>query len=116
MPNTSPGPTGLNLFLRASLRRAGGLALLLFLHMHTPQAMAAVPEEWKKTPYAYDAVNRTLRDFLEDLAHSAGLQLQIEGELEGAVHGKIRSNTLFNLMERLALEHRFQWFVYNNTL
>ena len=78
--------------------------------------MAAVPAEWKNTPYAHEANNRALRGFLQDFAHTVGLQLHIDGTLPGVVNGKLRADTLTALMERLALEHRFQWFVHNNTL
>ncbi|MDN5453743.1 MAG: hypothetical protein L0G28_10660 [Pseudomonas sp.] len=79
-------------------------------------AMAAVPQEWQKTPYAHEANNLSVPDFLGAFAHTVGLQLQIDGALQGVVNGKLRADTLTGLMERLALEHRFQWFVHNNTL
>lgn len=78
--------------------------------------MAAVPQEWQKTPYAHEANNLSVPDFLGAFAHTVGLQLQIDGALQGVVNGKLRADTLTGLMERLALEHRFQWFVHNNTL
>lgn len=95
---------------------AGYLALVLCLILPLPKAMAAVPQDWKKTPYAHETNSKTLPVFLEDLAHTVGLQLQIDGELQGTVQGKLRADTLLTLMDRLALEHRFQWFVYSNTL
>lgn len=98
------------------LKRATRLALLPCLYLLATKTMAAVPEEWKNTPYAHEANNRALGDFLQDFAHTAGLQLQIDGVLQGVVNGKLRADTLTGLMERLALEHRFQWFVHNNTL
>ncbi len=92
------------------------MLLLPYLFILIPHATAAVPDEWKKTPYAHEASNQSLRDFLRDFAHAAGLQLQIDGSLSGVVNGRLRAETLSGLLERLALEHRFQWFVYNNTL
>ena len=97
-------------------KRASQILLLSYLFVLIPQVMAAVPDEWKKTPYAHEVSNRALRDFLGDFAHTVGLQLQIDGSLQGVVNGKLRANTLPGLLDRLALEHRFQWFVYNNTL
>ena len=91
------------------------IALLLALLL-IPQVMAAAPEDWKKTPYAHEATHRAVGDFLHDFAHTVGLQLQIDGLLEGTVNGKIRAESLLDLLDRLALEHRFQWFVYSNTL
>jgi len=92
------------------------LVLLAHVSILIPLATAAIPEDWKKTPYAHEATNRPLRDFMEDLVQTLGLRLQIDGQLQGIVHGKRRSDSLKAFVERLALEHRFQWFVYNNTL
>ena len=98
--------------LKRSLQLAQLPAFFLLVH----GAMAAVPQEWQKTPYAHEANNLSVPDFLGAFAHTVGLQLQIDGALQGVVNGKLRADTLTGLMERLALEHRFQWFVHNNTL
>ncbi len=79
-------------------------------------ALAAIPSEWKNTAYAYEAEYKPLRDVLEDFAQTFGTQLQIEGLLEGTVNGKIRANTPQSMLDRLGVEHRFQWYLYNNTL
>ena len=102
--------------MRVWIKRARCLALLSCALLLAPGTMAAVPAEWKNTPYAHEANNRALRGFLQDFAHTVGLQLHIDGTLPGVVNGKLRADTLTALMERLALEHRFQWFVHNNTL
>lgn len=78
--------------------------------------LAATPTEWKNTAYAYEAEHKPLRQVLEDFAQTFGTQLQIEGLLEGDVNGKIRANTPQSLLDRLGVEHRFQWYMYNNTL
>ncbi len=91
-------------------------ALLPWAFLLAAEAQAAIPEEWKNTPYAHEANNRALRGFLQDFAHTVGLQLQIDGPLQGVVNGKLRADTLIKLLDRLALEHRFQWFVHNHTL
>ena len=79
-------------------------------------ALAAIPAEWKNTAYAYEAQHKPLREVLEDFTQTFGTQLQVEGLLEGNVNGKIRANTPQSLLDRLAVEHRFQWYLYNNTL
>ncbi|AZF24916.1 Type III secretion outermembrane pore forming protein (YscC,MxiD,HrcC, InvG) [Pseudomonas sp. R2-60-08W] len=79
-------------------------------------SLAAIPSEWKNTAYAYEAEHKPLREVLEDFAQTFGTQLQIEGLLEGDVNGKIRANTPQSLLDRLGVEHRFQWYLYNNTL
>lgn len=96
-----------------------GLCCLLalpFLLAPLPKAWAAIPAEWKNTAFAYEAENKSLREVLEDFAHTFGTQLQIEGLLEGSVNGKIRANTPQSLLDRLGVEHRFQWYLYSNTL
>jgi type III secretion protein C len=96
-----------------------GLCCLLalpFLLAPLPKAWAAIPAEWKNTAFAYEAENKSLREVLEDFAHTFGTQLQIEGLLEGSVKGKIRANTPQSLLDRLGVEHRFQWYLYSNTL
>ncbi|MEG8231582.1 type III secretion system outer membrane ring subunit SctC [Pseudomonas orientalis] len=102
-----------------SSRRANWQYLALFLAcilapVHNP--LAATPPEWKNTAYAYEAEHKPLREVLEDFAQTFGTRLQIEGLLEGDVNGKIRANTPQSLLDRLGVEHRFQWYMYNNTL
>ncbi|AZE59171.1 MULTISPECIES: type III secretion system outer membrane ring subunit SctC [Pseudomonas fluorescens group] len=93
-----------------------GLILLSWLLIAGGYAQAAIPPEWKNTAYAYEAEHKPLRDVLEDFAQTFGTQLQIEGLLEGDVNGKIRANTPQSMLDRLGVEHRFQWYLYNNTL
>lgn len=90
--------------------------LFSWLLVSAQSALAAIPSEWKNTAYAYEAEHKPVRDVLEDFAQTFGTQLQIEGLLEGIVNGKIRANTPQSLLDRLGVEHRFQWYLYNNTL
>ena len=102
----------------ASSKRAGWRCLIAlpWLLAPTASAVAAIPSEWKNTAYAYEAEHKPLREVLEDFAQTFGTQLQVEGLLEGNVNGKIRANTPQSLLDRLGVEHRFQWYLYNNTL
>ncbi|WP_330211631.1 type III secretion system outer membrane ring subunit SctC [Pseudomonas sp. AM4(2022)] len=101
-----------------SSKRAQWRNVFLFswLLVSTHSALAAIPSEWKNTAYAYEAEHKPVREVLEDFAQTFGTQLQIEGLLEGIVNGKIRANTPQSLLDRLGVEHRFQWYLYNNTL
>lgn len=101
-----------------SSRRANWQCLVLFACIMAPahNTLAAIPQEWKNTAYAYEAEHKPLRDVLEDFAQTFGTQLQVEGLLEGNVNGKIRANTPQSMLDRLGVEHRFQWYLYNNTL
>jgi type III secretion protein C len=87
---------------------------LLLAPLHS--TLAAIPPEWRNTAYAYEAEHKPLGDVLEDFAQTFGTQLQIDGLLDGTVNGKIRANTPQSMLDRLAVEHRFQWYLYNNTL
>ncbi|PAU60065.1 type III secretion system outer membrane ring subunit SctC [Pseudomonas indica] len=88
------------------------LPLLAGLSM---SAVAAIPADWRKGAYAYEAEGASLASVLEDFAQSHGVKLRI-GNVSGAVDAKIRADNAEAFLDRLALEHRFQWFVYNGTL
>ncbi|CRM61769.1 secretin N-terminal domain-containing protein [Pseudomonas sp. 52 E 6] len=96
--------------------RWGCLIVMPWLLSPMETTLAAIPPEWKNTAYAYEAEHKPLREVLEDFAQTFGTQLQIEGLLEGDVNGKIRANTPQSMLDRLGVEHRFQWYLYNNTL
>ncbi len=77
--------------------------------------LAVVPEQWRDTPYAYDAKNAPLAQVLKDFAESFGVKL-VSDDINGTVNGRMRSESPEAFLDRLGLEHQFQWFVYNNTL
>jgi type III secretion protein C len=95
-----------------SSKRADWRCLIALACLMAPvnYTLAAIPTEWKNTAYAYKAEHKPLREVLEDFAQTFGTQLQIEGLLEGDVNGKIRANTPQSLLDRLGVEHRFQWY------
>ncbi len=79
-------------------------------------AQAAVPTDWKNTPYAYDAQNTPLAKVLGDFANTFAVQLVIDGAVKGTVDGRMRAESPQAFLDRLGLENRFQWFMYGNTL
>ena len=79
-------------------------------------AQAAVPTDWKNTPYAYDAQNTPLAKVLGDFANTFAVQLVIDGTVKGTVDGRMRAESPQAFLDRLGLENRFQWFMYGNTL
>lgn len=81
-----------------------------------PLSGAAVPTDWASTPYAYEAQQTPIDRVLKAFAQTFGLKLRLDGTLSGNVDGKLRTDTPQAFLQRLALEHRFQWFLYNNTL
>ncbi|WP_231906534.1 type III secretion system outer membrane ring subunit SctC [Pseudomonas sp. StFLB209] len=80
-----------------------------------PAALAAVPEEWREASYAYEASQTPLSKVLNDFAGSFGVGLDIRG-VSGVVDARIRSANAQEFLDRLALEHQFQWFFYNGKL
>lgn len=97
-----------------NLRRLALAALLLCAGLNA--ALAATPGEWKNGAYAYSADNTPLSIILEDFADSFGVTLYDSSLPEANITGKLRSGSPEAFLNRLALEYRFQWFVYNDTL
>lgn len=91
------------------------LCCLLLLGCALP-AIAQPPAEWKEQSYAYSADHTPLSTVLQDFADGHGVDLQLGNIQNGEVNAKIRADSASAFLDRLALEHRFQWFVYNNTL
>ncbi|TGH91721.1 EscC/YscC/HrcC family type III secretion system outer membrane ring protein, partial [Escherichia coli] len=77
---------------------------------------ARMPDEWKNGAYAYSADNTPLSIILEDFATSFGVEINLGTLGDSNVTGKLRAESPEAFLNRLALEYRFQWFVYNNTL
>ena len=86
--------------------------VILFLSTY---ALSAVDSSWKHQAYAYHADNASIEKVLQDFASAQGVKLNIS-PLSGRVNGKIRSDNLEEFLNRLAIQYRFQWFVYNGTL
>lgn len=97
----------------AALLIAWGLAAALGL---AAPAQAAVPSDWKNTPYAYDAQDTPLPKVLDDFANTFGVQLVLDGTVKGTVQGRLRAQSPQEFLDRLGLENRFQWFVYGSSL
>nr|BAG24121.1 HrcC [Pseudomonas cichorii] len=91
------------------------LLCLALLGMQAEVAMAAVPEEWRQSAYAYEASQAPLTTVLKDFASSYGVGLEMNG-VSGVVDAKIRAGNAQEFLDRMALEHQFQWFLYNGKL
>ncbi|QNU45331.1 type III secretion system outer membrane ring subunit SctC [Mixta calida] len=90
-------------------------AALLLLACSSP-LYASTPEAWKNGAYAYSADNTPLNIILEDFTNSFGVDINIGTLPDSNVTGRLRAASPEAFLNRLALEYRFQWFVYNNTL
>ncbi|MDW6001978.1 type III secretion system outer membrane ring subunit SctC [Vibrio mangrovi] len=89
--------------------------LTLCLALWSMTTQGAVPDRWKKTAFAYDARQDSLRDTLAAFAKNFGVKLDM-GQVSGTVDGKVRADSAVAYLDRLALEYQFLWFVYNGTL
>ncbi|WP_304412291.1 secretin N-terminal domain-containing protein, partial [Dickeya sp. DW 0440] len=81
-----------------------------------PMAHALTPSDWSKGAYAYSAEQTPLSVILQDFATSHGVDLVLGNIDDVNIEAKIRADNAVAFLDRLALEHRFQWFVYNNVL
>ncbi|YCH31139.1 type III secretion system outer membrane ring subunit SctC [Erwinia sp. D4-22] len=93
------------------LRWTAALLLLCAGALH-----ASTPEAWKNGAYAYSADNTPLSIILEDFTNSFGVDINLGSLPDSNVTGRLRAVSPEAFLNRLALEYRFQWFVYNNTL
>lgn len=76
----------------------------------------AVPEYWKKSAFAIECRDTTLKAVLEDFARSFGVQINISDRISGTCKGWKRAGTAEGFLNKLGNDYRFQWFVYQNTL
>lgn len=93
------------------LRWTAALLLLCAGTLH-----ASTPEAWRNGAYAYSADNTPLSIILEDFTNSFGVDINLGTLPDSNVTGRLRAVSPEAFLNRLALEYRFQWFVYNNTL
>ncbi len=96
------------------MRKAFMWLPLLMIGVTAP-TLAAVPEAWKHTAYAYDARQTDLSTALGDFAKEFGIGLDMT-PIQGTLDGRIRAQNPQEFLDRLGQEHHFQWFVYNETL
>ncbi|WP_410174139.1 type III secretion system outer membrane ring subunit SctC [Pantoea vagans] len=92
------------------------LAAITLLLLSMGITHARVPDGWKSGAYAYSADNTPLNIILDDFASSFGVEVNLGTLGDSNVTGKLRADSPEAFLNRLALEYRFQWFVYNNTL
>jgi type III secretion protein C len=83
------------------------------------QAAAATPPSWKDGgAYAYRANGQSLQRVLSEFARSQGVVLagSVPGAAGTVVRGSVQAPSPEQFLERLALEHQFQWFVHAGRL
>jgi len=99
------------------LKRSIRLAFLaLTTSALTLPAFAQTPQSWNEGAYAYAAQNTSLRTVLQDFATSHSVNLNMPVDFSGNVDGRLRADSPTDFLNRLGLQYRFQWFVYNDTL
>ncbi|HDU5650191.1 TPA: type III secretion system outer membrane ring subunit SctC [Klebsiella aerogenes] len=92
------------------------LVCALLMLCAVPEVLAQTPSDWKEQSYAYSADHTPLSTVLQDFADGHGVDLQLGNVEDAEVNAKIRADNASAFLDRLALEHHFQWFVYNNML
>ena len=99
------------------LKRSIRLALLaLTTSTLSLPIYAQTPKGWNEGAYAYAAQNTSLRTVLQDFATSHSVNLNMPVNFSGNVDGRLRADSPTDFLNRLGLQYRFQWFVYNDTL
>jgi len=78
--------------------------------------MAQTPDSWSEGAYAYAAEQTPLQTVLKDFATSHSVNLKMPATVTGNVNGRLRADSPTDFLNRLGLQYRFQWFVYNDTL
>lgn len=93
------------------------LVTLVLLALFIPsETRAEPPKHWLSAGYAYETEGSSLERVLQDFAHAFNVKVEFSSEMEQIIKGKIKSGSAIAFLERLALQHKFQWFVFNNTL
>ncbi|WP_172656935.1 type III secretion system outer membrane ring subunit SctC [Collimonas arenae] len=81
-----------------------------------PYAGAAVPASWKDSSFAINASGMTLRQVLQEFGSAYGVHIAVNAAADMVLKGRVQGATGSEFLERLALVHKFRWFVYNDTL
>lgn len=97
-------------------RHWAAMVALSMLAWASLPAQGAPPPHWKESGYGYNAQRTPLHRILADFAQTNGVELKLEGAFQDPVSGRVQGATVLEFLDRLAMLHRFQWFVYNNTL
>lgn len=97
------------------LRYYGTLFLSLYATLNS-DVQAAVPQSWKQGAYAYVAGENSLDTVLADFARGFGVNIEKDKNYTLPVEGTLRAADAESFLNRLAMQYKFQWFVYNDTL
>lgn len=98
------------------LLRSAMFALAATAGCFSATVSAQTPADWQNGAYAYSAQGTPLRTVLQDFASSHGVNLRLGDVPDSVVDGRLRSDSGVAFLDRLALQYRFQWFVYNGSL
>lgn len=91
-------------------------SLTVALLVGAPYANAAVPASWKDSSFAINAGGMTLRQVLQEFGSAYGVHIAVNAAADMVLKGRLQGATGTEFLERLALLHKFRWFVYNDTL
>jgi len=102
--------------LKRSTRLIRSAIFALTASTLSANVLAQTPDSWSEGAYAYAAQNTPLLRVLKDFATSHSVTLNIPDDFNGLVNGRIHADSPSDFLNRLGLQYRFQWFVYNDTL
>lgn len=97
-------------------RRLAAAFALACVALHGVPAGAVTPPSMKASPHAIRMDGATVTEALASIAGAYGLRLQATGTLRGRLSGKQSANSGAALLDRLASEHAFTWFVHGGAL
>jgi type III secretion protein C len=81
-----------------------------------PAARAAVPADWKDHGVALDTAGMQLHQVLERFGREYGVEVVFDVPDRAVKKETLRAGGGSDLLERLARDYRFRWFVYGGTL
>lgn len=90
--------------------------LLVCLLLWGTTLHAAVPAAWKDGGFSINSNGMTVRGVLDEFSRTYGVRLQMTGEGERLVKGRIKADNGVDFLNRLSGSYKFRWFVYNESL
>ena len=92
------------------------VVLILTVLIINKPVMAEIPTVLRNSEFSYQNSPASLGKVLEDFSQAFSLRLVIDKDISGEVKNKIRATTALKFLERLALEYRLQWFIFEGKL
>ena len=92
------------------------IILVILSFVFAKNSYANYPDFWKDSAYAFECKGSSLHEVLQDFSSSFGVIPKIDDSVGGVCQGWVRADTAANFLDLLAVQHRFNWFVFQQTL